>query len=74
MNFSEAFKLLQEGKKIKRKSWKGYWHKEKDIYSKEGKDTVHMYCKDGRVLDIRDTQDVMFTLRNMAENDWEIVE
>lgn len=74
MNFSEAFEALKEGKKIKLKSWNGYWEKQKDVYSREGKDTVYMHCKDGRVLDIRDTQDVMFTLGNIAQNDWEIID
>lgn len=74
MNFSEAFKALKEGKKIKLKSWKGYWQIAKDIYSKEGKYTVFMHCKDGRVLDIRDTQDVMFTLGNIASDEWEIID
>lgn len=74
MTFSEAFEELKNGKKIKRENWKGYWKKEKDIYSKEGKDTVFMYGKDGRVLDIRDTQDVFFTLSNMTSNDWEVVD
>jgi hypothetical protein len=74
MDFSTAFKALKEGKKIKRKCWQGYWQKTKDVYNKEGKDTIFMHCKDGRVLDIRETQDVMFTIGNIAENDWEVVE
>lgn len=32
-----------------------------------------MHCKDGRVLDIRDTDCVKFTFDNISANDWEIV-
>lgn len=74
MTFAEAFEELKNGKKIKLKNWTGYWKKEKDIYSPEGKSTVFMYCKDGRVLDIRDTKDVIFTLSNMVSEDWEVLE
>lgn len=74
LTFSEAFEALKAGKKIKLSSWKGYWKMERDVYSREGKNTIHMHCKDGRVLDIRDTQDVMFTVGNMATDDWEIVD
>ena len=45
----------------------------RDIYSREGKQTIHMHCKDGRVLDIRDTQDVLFTVGNMASDEWIIL-
>lgn len=32
-----------------------------------------MYCKDGKVLDIRETDDVDFTFSNIIRDDWEIV-
>lgn len=47
-------------------SWSGYWVKEDD--------TVKMYCKDGRVLDIRETEDVFYTLSNIALEDWKLAE
>ena len=75
MKFSEAVKALEEGKKIKRPSWAGYWVRVKDIYNPQhGKYTIHMHCRDGRVLDIRDTQDVFYTIGNMVAEDWEIAE
>ena len=36
--------------------------------------TVKMHCKDGRVLDIRETEDVFYTLENIASNEWVVVE
>ena len=66
MKFIDAIELLKQGKKIKLPSWSGYWVKEDD--------TVKMYCKDGRVLDIRETEDVFYTLSNIASEDWKLAE
>ena len=66
MNFGKAIEALKEGKKIKLPSWKGYWVKEGN--------TIKMYCKDGNVLDIRETEDVFYTLGNIASDEWEVVD
>lgn len=66
MNFGQALEALKVGHKVRRPHWSGYWVKEND--------TVMMHCKDGRVLDIRETEDVFFTLSNIASEDWEVVE
>lgn len=66
MKFIYALELLKQGKKIKLPSWSGYWIKEDD--------TVKMYCKDGRVLDIRESEDVFYTLSNIASEDWKLAE
>ena len=66
MKFIDALELLKQGKKIKLPSWSGYWVKEDD--------TVKMYCKDGRVLDIRESADVFYTLSNIASEDWKLAE
>lgn len=52
------------GLKYKRAAWKGYWAWEND--------TIMMHCEDGKVLDIRETDDVAFTLENILANDWEV--
>ena len=65
MEFAKALEALKNGYKVKLPEWKGYWVKEGD--------TVKMYCKNGDVLDIRETQDVFYTLSNIASNDWEVV-
>lgn len=68
MKFGLALKAMKEGKKVKLPEWKGYW-----IWDNE-KESIFMHCKDGEVLDIRETQDVYFTFSNVAREDWEVVE
>lgn len=65
MEFAKALEALKCGYKVKLPTWAGYWVKEGD--------TVKMCCKNGDVLDIRETQDVFYTLSNIASNDWEVV-
>lgn len=66
LNFTGALKALKEGHKVKLPSWDGFWQWD---YEKE---TVMMHCKDGRIIDIRDMENVEFTLENIASSDWEI--
>lgn len=66
MTFAKALEALKAGCKIKLPHWKGYWVKEND--------TVKMYCKNGDVLDIRETEDVFYTLSNIASDEWEVAE
>lgn len=65
MNFGKALEALKAGYKVKLPSWAGYWEKDGD--------TVKMHCKDGRVLDIRETEDVFYTLAFIASDEWEVV-
>lgn len=64
MNFSEAFALMKRGEKVKLPSWAGYW-----CWSKE-KQTIIMHTKDGGCLDIRETQNVEYTLQNILSDEW----
>ena len=64
MNFNKAFEALQAGMPIKREEWQGYWVLE------DGKVIIHL--KEGTDLNILDTDDVMFTLSHMGEDDWEV--
>lgn len=66
MDFGKALEALKAGKKVKLPSWKGYWQKDGD--------TIKMHCKDGRVLDLRETEDVFYTLSNIVSDEWEIAE
>lgn len=68
MKFGLALKAMKEGKKVKLPEWKGYW-----IWDNE-KESIFMHCKDRKVLDIRETQDVYFTFSNVAREDWEVLE
>ncbi|NFD56113.1 DUF2829 domain-containing protein [Clostridium botulinum] len=64
MNFIQALKLMKNGEKVKLSSWEGYW------YWDTNKQTVMMHCKDGIILDIRETDRVEYTLLNIARKDW----
>ena len=63
MNFKEAYEKMQEGKKVKRKDWLGYW------FIEDGK--VKIYLKDGNIKFNNFTQE---TIANTLAEDWEIVE
>lgn len=65
MTFKRAYEAMKQGDKVKLPEWGGYWKWEND--------TIMMYCKDGKVLDIRETDDVDFTFSNIIRDDWEIV-
>lgn len=62
MNFKEAYKAMQEGKKVRRKEWKGYWFIEDD--------KVKIQLKDGNIKFNNFTQE---TIANTLAEDWEIV-
>lgn len=70
MQFMSAIFAMEQGHKIKRHHWKGYWK----IEEKNGKKAIMMYCKNGDVINLLDTDDVLYTLKNVASDDWEIVE
>lgn len=65
MNFKEAYEALKQGAMIKIPEWKGYWKWE------DG--SIKMHCKDRRILDIRETEDLDYTLSFILRDDWEIV-
>ena len=64
MRFNEAFKEMKAGNKVKLPSWGGYW-----VWDEEAQ-TVFMHCKDGRVLDIRETEVIEYTLGNICSDEW----
>ena len=64
MKFDRAFKLMKQGVKLKLPSWSGYWY-----WSTE-KQTIIMHTKDGKELDIRETQIPDYTFSNIACDDW----
>ena len=66
MKFKEAFDKMMKGEAVKRTGWTGYWIFDHD------RETIMMHCKDGQVKDIRETQDVIFTVSNMLADDWEV--
>lgn len=58
--------LLKSGKPLKRGQWDGYWMYDAD------KDTIIIHCKDGQLVDIRETEDLEFTINNILAKNWEI--
>lgn len=65
MDFKQAFELMKQGQKMKRKEWKGYWKWNLMDH------TIVMHCNDETTLDIRNTENVEFTISNILSNDWE---
>lgn len=66
MKFVEVLEALKSGYKIKLPEWEGYWQlKDNDVM---------IHCRDGKVINLLDTQDVLYTLSNIAREDWEITE
>ena len=57
---------MKSGAKVKLPSWGGYW------YWNDEKQTIMMHCKDGTVLDIRETQVVEYTTMNICSDEWVI--
>lgn len=68
MNFVEVLTAMKNGAKVKLPSWGGYW------YWDEEKQTIMMHTKDGKELDIRETQRVEYTLSNVASDEWVIAD
>ena len=64
--FGEALEALKAGKKIKLAHWTGYWQME------DGK--VMMHCRDGSIINLQDSKDIIYTLGNIASDEWEVVE
>jgi hypothetical protein len=64
MKFKDLFDQFISGTPIKRKVWKGYW-----IY-KYGK--IEMHTKTGEVVDFLDSEDILFTVSGILQDDWEI--
>lgn len=69
MIFAEALEALKAGYKVKLSHWSGYWVRGE----KDGKDTIEMHCKDGSKPEIRETDDIFYTLGNIVSDEWEVI-
>lgn len=67
MNFQAAFAYCKRGHDIRVPEWGGFWR-----WDAEAK-TLNMHCRDGRILDFRDSEDLDYTLSFVFRNDWELV-
>mgnify|MGYP004476018523 FL=1 len=68
MKFKKALELMKQGMKMKLPSWGGYW-----FYDNE-KEAIIMHTKEGKELDIRETERVEYTALNICSNDWVIAD
>ena len=57
MDFTSAFVSMQQGHKVTRTTWKGYWC----ILNGE----IIMVTKDGKAVNLRESPDMMYTISNM---------
>lgn len=64
MKFTEALREMKKGIPMKLPSWGGYW-----CWDEEAQ-TIIMYTKDNKRLDIRETQRVEYTLMNVLSDEW----
>lgn len=64
MYFKEALERMKSGTPMKLPSWGGYWEWDSE------KETIIMHTKEGAELDIRDTQNVGYTLSNVCSPAW----
>ena len=64
MTFKQALELMKLGRKVKLPSWGGYW-----TYDAET-DSIYMHCKEGNVLEIRETDRLSYTLGNVLSDEW----
>ena len=69
MRFDEALKLMKQGHKVKLPSWGGYWCYEEAV-NEEDVDRIWMHCKEGNVLEIRETERLCYTLENILSDEW----
>lgn len=68
MDFKQAFKEMKQGKKVKLPSWCGYW-----TYDSET-DSIYIHCKEGNVLEFRETDRLSYTLENVLSDEWIIAD
>lgn len=65
MKFSEAFKLMKQGAKVKLPGWGGFWYWDAE------KETIMIQCRpqdsdtQGDLLDIRETQRVEYIVQSL---------
>lgn len=66
MIIKELLPELISGTPIKRRPWGGYWKYNSRIKN------IEMYNADQTVTLLTNTEDVLFTLSNIAADDWEV--
>lgn len=67
MKFQAAFSYMKHGRAITLPEWGGYWKWDAE------KKTVMMHTRDGKLLDIRSSDDMDYTISFMMRDDWQLV-
>ena len=62
--FKNLFASFVSGTPIKRKVWDGYW-----VYKNSN---IIMHCKNGENINIKSSNDILYTLSNILMDDWEV--
>ncbi len=67
LTFAQALDAMLHGKKVTHTAFHGgYWAWENE--------TIMIHCADGKTLDIRQTDDVLYTFSFVASDKWHIRE
>lgn len=66
MDFQSGLIYLKRGHAIKQPEWGGFW-----FWDDENR-TVQMFTRDGRVIDIRDSEDMDYTLSFIVNPLWRL--
>lgn len=66
MDFKNALEAMKHGEAVKLPSWGGFWRWDAE------KRTIIMHTKEGKEMDIRETQVVEYTLLNVLSDEWVI--
>lgn len=69
MKFYDALLAMKEGHKVKLPSWCGYW-----VFDPTSGGKIWMHCNDYRVLEIRETEALDYTLQNICSDEWIIAD
>lgn len=67
MNFQAAFSYLKRGHDITLPEWGGFWRWDAQ------RKTIMMHTRKGEILDIRQSNDMDYTLGFTFRTDWELV-
>ena len=66
MDFKSALEAMKHGEAVKLPPWGGFWRWDAE------KRTIIMHTKEGKEMDIRETQVVEYTLLNVLSDEWVI--
>lgn len=67
MHFQAAYSYMKRGHAVALPEWGGYW-----LWNEWAK-TIDMHTRKGEIIDMRDSEDMDYTLSFTFRDDWEIV-